>query len=88
MFFLSHCATLFFHFDGMPICPVKVSSRDPFSTVLHGKASVFQGPFFYGMVHVACITYTERIERVACAYMSACRLCHACRVYLVWIVLI
>ena len=24
------------------------------------------------MVHVACITYTERIERVACAYMSAC----------------
>ena len=88
MFFLSHCATMFFHFDGMHIYPVKVSSRDPFSTVLHGMASVFQGPFFYGMVHVACITYTERIERVDCAYMSACRLCHACRVYLVWLVLI
>ena len=48
LFFLSHCVTLFFHFDGMPIYPNTVSSRDPFYTVLHGKASVFQGPFFYG----------------------------------------
>lgn len=48
LFFLSHCVTLFFHFDGMPIHHIKVSSRDPFSTVLHGKESVFRGPFFYG----------------------------------------
>ena len=45
----------------MPIYPNTVSSRDPFSTVLHGKDSVFQGPFFYGMVRVSCITYTARI---------------------------
>ena len=31
LFFLSHCVTLFFHFDGMPIHHIKVSSRDPFS---------------------------------------------------------
>lgn len=53
LFFLSHCVTLFFHFDGMPIYPNTVSSRDPFSTVLHGKESVFQGPFFYGMMVVS-----------------------------------
>lgn len=50
LFFLSHCVTLFFHFDGMHIYLNTVSSRDPFSTVLHGKASVFRGPFFYGEV--------------------------------------
>ena len=75
MFFLSHCVTLFFHFDGMPIHHIKVSSRDPFSTVLYGKASVFQGPFFYGIESESCtdcITYTARVSCVDYAAYSTC----------------
>ena len=66
LFFLSHCVTPFFHFYGMPIHPNTVSSGDPFSTVLHGKASVFQGPFFYGiscMYCMTCVSYMFRIAR-------------------------
>ena len=62
----------------MPIHHIKVSSRDPFSTVLHDKASVFRGPFFYG---VACVSCMACVDGVARTYMSACILYGLCILY-------